>query len=188
MPVYLADPQTCTLTPVPDAGADNHISIDGSAANWSHITEENFLPGPKPGRCQTLIRAGNQSAKIAEGQRLEEIQKKLWFHVYDTSTEDGVYEFDQNRKTTVVKDDTLMVVKNQNVTVNENQEMTVDQNQTVKVNGLLRKIEARNIEEVVREKIYIRAGVELLLEGPGNGIIKIDSQGITIQGVMVKIN
>jgi hypothetical protein len=58
----------------------------------------------------------------------------------------------------------------------------------VTVNGLLRRVDAKNIEEEAVNKIHIRAGTELILEGPGNGIIKIDSHGITIQGAMVKIN
>jgi hypothetical protein len=36
-------------------------------------------------------------------------------------------------------------------------------------------------------QIYIEAGVELTLQGPG-GMIKIDKTGVTIQGVLVKIN
>jgi hypothetical protein len=186
--VFYRKPETNTEKPVPNAGTDNHVPTDGSAANWGSITSENFLAGPQPGQEQVLVKVGNQTAKVSEGQRWEEVQKKLLLHVYDTGSEDGVYVFDQNRQTTVSKNDKLTVVKSQNVTVNENQEVTVIENQTVKVEGELRKIEATNVEELVQEKIYIRAGVELLLEGPGGGMIKIDSHGITIQGVMVKIN
>jgi hypothetical protein len=186
--VFLKVTEVCTLTPVPAAGADNHICTEGSAANWGSITSENFLAGPQPGQEQVLIKVGNQTAKVSEGQRWEEVQKKLLLHVYDTGSEDGVYIFDQNRQTTVSKNDTLTVVENQKVTVNENQEVTVGENQTIKVEGELRKVNATNIEEVAVNKILISAGTELILQGPGNGIIKIDSHGITIQGAIVKIN
>jgi len=45
----------------------------------------------------------------------------------------------------------------------------------------------QNITESALLKITISAGVELNLVGPG-GSIKIDSTGVTIQGVLVKIN
>jgi hypothetical protein len=180
--------ETSTGTPVPNAGADNHIPTNGSAANWGSITSENFLAGPQPGRDQVLIKVGNQTAKVSEGQRWEEIQKKLLLHVHDTGSEDGVYVFDQNRQTTVSKSDTLTVVKNQDVTITENQNVTVIQNQTVKVTGELRKVDAINIAEAAVNVIHIKAGTELILEGPGGQMIKIDSKGVTIQGVVVKIN
>jgi hypothetical protein len=186
--VFYRKPETNTEKPVPNAGTDNHVPTDGSAANWGSITSENFLAGPQPGQEQVLVKVGNQTAKVSEGQRWEEVQKKLLLHVYDTGSEDGVYVFDQNRKTTVSKNDTLTVVKSQNVTVNENQDVTVIENQTVHVNGKLRKVEAKNISEEAVNKIYIKAGTELILEGPGGQMIKIDSTGITIQGIIVKIN
>src|SRR5215468_6714979 len=98
--VYSADTQTGTGTPVPNAGADNHVTTNGSAANWGSITSENFLAGPKPGQEQVLIKIGNQTAKVSQGQRLEEIQKKFSFRVHDGDPED-LLQFDQNRKTAV---------------------------------------------------------------------------------------
>jgi hypothetical protein len=185
--VYSADTQTNTGTPVPNAGADNHIPTNGSAANWGAITSDSFLAGPKPGQEQVLVRVGNQTAKVSDGQRLEEIQKRHWFKLYDTATENGDFEFDQHRKTTVKETDTLTVEKSQFLTVKENQEVTVETDQLVTV-FKERTVAATFINEFAKEKIYIRAGVELILEGPGGSMIKIDSSGITIQGVMVKIN
>jgi hypothetical protein len=52
----------------------------------------------------------------------------------------------------------------------------------------LRKVGAKEINESALEKIHIKAGTELILEGPAGQIIKIDSAGITIQGAVVKIN
>jgi hypothetical protein len=184
--VFYRKAETNTGKPVSNPGVDNHVITDGSAANWGSITSENFLAGPQPGQEQVLIKVGNQTAKVSEGQRWEEVQKKLLLHVYDTGSEDGVYVFDQNRNTTVSKNDTLTVVKSQNVTVTENQEVTVNQNQKVSVTNK-RDVDARHISEYGKETIVINAGVELVIQGPG-GSIKIDSHGVTIQGVIVKIN
>jgi hypothetical protein len=184
--VYSADTQTNTGTAVPNAGADNHIPTNGSAANWGSITSESFLAGPKPGQEQVLVKVGNQTAKVSDGQRLEEIQKRHWFKLYDTATENGDFEFDQHRKTTVKLSDTLMVEKSQNVTVKDNQNVTVEENQSVKVNKL-RKIDALEISEFGDEKITIVTRGEIVIQGPG-GSITINSKGVTIQGVLVKIN
>jgi hypothetical protein len=184
--VFDGKAETSTGTPVPSAGADNHIPTNGSAANWGSITSESFLGGPEPGQEQVLVKVGNQTAKVSQGNRLEEIQKKFSFRVCDGDPDD-VLQFDQNRTTTVIKSDNLTVKESQNVKVELDQNVGVDKNQTVIVKEL-RMIDAKEINELGREKIHIKAGTELILEGPGGQIIKIDSKGITIQGVVVKIN
>jgi hypothetical protein len=192
--VYKADTQTSTGTAVPSAGGDNHIPTTGSVANWGSITSETFLAGPKPGQEQVLVKVGNQTAKVSEGQRLEEIQKRHWFKLYDTATENGDFEFDQHRKSTVTLSDTLNVGEDQFVTVGRDQsvgtvrdqKVLISRDQTVSVTRK-RNVNAREIEEYGKEKITIQAGVELLIQGPG-GSIKIDRDGVTIQGVLVKIN
>jgi hypothetical protein len=191
--VYKGDTQTSTGTAVPNAGSDNHIPTGGSAASWSSITSESFLAGPKPGQEQVLIKVGNQTAKVSEGQRLEEIQKRHWFKLYDTATENGDFEFDQHRKSTVTLSDTLIVgedqfvtCRDQNVGTVRDQKVLVSRDQTVSVTRK-RNVNAREIEEYGKEKITIQAGVELIIQGPG-GSIKIDRDGVTIQGVLVKIN
>jgi hypothetical protein len=183
--VYSADTQTSTGTAVPNAGADNHISTNGSAANWSSITSESFLAGPKPGQDQVLIKIGDQTAMVSAGQRLEEIQKKFMFRVRDGDPED-VLQFDQNRNTAVTLSDTLTVGKNQIVKIVDDQNVTITRDQMVSVTNA-RNINARHISEYGKETIVINAGVELVIQGPG-GSIKIDSTGVTIQGVVVKIN
>jgi len=185
MPVFGSDTQTNTGTPVPNAGADNHIPTQGSAANWGSITSEGFLSGPKPGQEQVLIKIGDQTAMVSEGQRLEEIQKKLSFRVRDGDPED-VLQFDQNRKTAVTLSDTLTVGEDQKVTVVRDQQVRVTNDQTVSVTNK-RNVDARHISEYGKETIVINAGTELVIQGPG-GSIRIDSTGVTIQGVIVKIN
>jgi hypothetical protein len=171
--------------PIPER-ENCRFDTNGSAANWPDTMSENFLPGQKPARCQTLIRTGDQSAKIAEGQRHEDIHAKVLLHVHDGHAEDEL-KFDLDRTTTVSKNETTKVGENQKLTVIGDQEVTVNNNQTVKVAGKLRKVEALNITEFAKT-IHIQAGTEPILEGPAGQIIKIDSTGITIQGVMVRIN
>lgn len=158
--VFTKKTQIKTDTEVPQAGADNHISIKDSTADWSAITTESFLPDPKPGQDQVLVRSGHQTSKVAEGQSLNEVQQKLWMHVYD---QDEVRELEQNRKTQI----------------NQNETVTVLGSREVKVR--------QNIDESAGQNIAITAGMTLTLKGPG-GIIKIDQSGITIQGTLVKIN
>jgi hypothetical protein len=185
MSVFGSDTQTNTDTPVPNAGADNHISTKGSAAKWDSITSESFLSGPNPGQEQVLIKIGDQATKVSEGQRLEEIQKKFSFTVHDGDPED-VLQFDQNRNTTVTLSDTLTVGEDQKLTVARDQKVTVTNDQTVSVTNN-RNVDARHISEYGKETIVINAGVELIIQGPG-GSIKIDSTGVTIQGVVIKLN
>src|SRR5262245_16116878 len=185
--VFDKDPKTKTRTPVPEK-TDCRILTNGSSAKWGGgITGEDFLPAPQPGRFQTYVSCGDQTAMIQAGQRLEDIQKKFSFRVRDGHAEDEL-QFDLNRTTRVHKSDTLTVGEDQKLTVIRHQNVEVNKNQTVKVFGEMRKVEAINIDESALNKIYIKAGTELILEGPGGQMIKIDSSGVTIQGVVVKIN
>jgi hypothetical protein len=183
--VFNTKSETSTGTPVPNAGSDNHVPTNGSAANWGSITSENFLAGPSPGQEQVLIKVGDQTARVSEGQRLEDIQKKLSFRVRDGHSEDEL-QFDINRTTRVIKSDTLTVGEDQKVTVVRDQQVRVTNDQTVSVTNK-RNVDARHISEYGKETIYLNAGTELVIQGPG-GSIRIDSTGVTIQGVIVKIN
>jgi type VI secretion system secreted protein VgrG len=84
-----------------------------------------------------------------------------------------------NEKITIGKDRVESVGQNETVSIAKNRKETVGQDLEVTV--------ARNITESAGMKIKVSAGVELILEGPG-GMIKIDATGVTIQGVLVKIN
>lgn len=59
---------TATRAAVPEAGADNHIQITGSAGNWRSITTSAFLKGPEPGQDQVLIKSGDQSTAIEKNR------------------------------------------------------------------------------------------------------------------------
>jgi hypothetical protein len=183
--VFGKDPITMTRTPVPEK-TDCRILINGSSAKWGGgITGEDFLPAPQPGRFQTYVSCGDQTAMVAAGLRHEDIQKKFTFRVRDGHEEDEL-QFDINRTTRVIKSDTLTVGEDQKETVVRNQEVKVGKNQTVVVKES-RKIAAKEIVEFGDEKITIQTRGEIIIQGPG-GSITINSKGVTIQGVLVKIN
>jgi hypothetical protein len=182
--VYQGDTQTSTGTAVPNAGADNHIPISGSAASWGSITSESFLAGPQPGQEQVLVKVGNQTAMVAAGERKHDVYKDATTHVTEG---DNFHYYHQNRNTDVTKNESLVVhqdrlvgvVGTQYVTIRGEQYVTVIKNHNLNV--------TEHIKEHANRSITIDAGVELVLKGPG-GTIKIDKTGITIQGVMVRIN
>src|SRR4051812_23199468 len=66
--VFAKNNLTVTSTNVPDAGADNHVSIKGSAGDWRAITSSAFLRGPEPGQEQVLIVSGDQSIAIQKNR------------------------------------------------------------------------------------------------------------------------
>jgi hypothetical protein len=160
--------------------ADNHISIAGSKGNWSAINSDNFLGGPQPGQDQVLINSGNQTVKVAAGQSLREIQKMLKTQVHD---EDEVSLRDQSCKLTITKDDKLTIDGNR--TVNVNQHLTETSKKNIHVAAVAGQ--PTPLKGPPAGQIYIEADVALTLQGPG-GTIKIDKTGVTIQGVLVKIN
>lgn len=108
----------------------------------------------------------------------------------------------QDRSHTVKWNQTRVVGKNETTTVGENrkhdtigdQTKSVGKNDSLKVGrkmsaevGDSYTLTATNLIDESSKKIEIKAGVELILTGPG-GQIKIDSGGVTITGVLVKIN
>ncbi|MBO0797212.1 MAG: hypothetical protein J2P31_00155 [Blastocatellia bacterium] len=182
--VYQANTLTTTGTPVPNAGGDNHIPTSGSAASWNSITSNSFLPGPQPGQEQVLIRTGDQTAQVAAGQRQHEVLKNATTHVNDG---DNLLFYHQNRNTDITLDDTLTVHGNRDIGVQGKQTVTVIGEQWVTVVKDHNFNCTENVKEHANRTITIDAGVELVLQGPG-GSIKIDSSGVTIEGVLVKIN
>jgi hypothetical protein len=184
MPVYSADPQTSTGTAVPNAGADNHIPTNGSAANWGSITSESFLAGPNPGQEQVLIKVGNQTAQVAAGERKHDVFKDATTHV---NSGDNLLFYHKNRNTDVTLNDKLTVHGDREIGVQGKQTVTVLGEQLITVVKDHNFTVIENIKEHANRTITIDAGVELVLKGPG-GTITIDSGGVTIQGVLVKIN
>ncbi|HKX30028.1 MAG TPA: hypothetical protein VJ302_20230 [Blastocatellia bacterium] len=183
--VYNSNNLTATATPVPSAGSDNRIPIQGSAApNWKAITSDSFLAGPEAGQEQTLVKIGNQTAKVATGERKHDVSKNAITHV---NTGDNLLFYHQNRNTDVTLNDKLTVHGDREIGITGKQTVTVtgEQQVTVIKDHKLNVIE--NLKEHANRTVTIDAGVELVLQGPG-GMIKIDKTGVTIQGVLVKIN
>jgi hypothetical protein len=66
--VFAMNNLTVTSTTVPNAGADNHIPIKGSAGNWKSITGSAFLKGLEPGQEQVLVNSGDQSIAVQKNR------------------------------------------------------------------------------------------------------------------------
>lgn len=67
--VFAMNKLTGTSTAVPDAGADNHIPIKGSAAKWKSIKGQAFLDGYGPGQQQTSIKSADQIVEVQKNQK-----------------------------------------------------------------------------------------------------------------------
>jgi type VI secretion system secreted protein VgrG len=87
---------------------------------------------------------------------------------------------------TVGKDRTLNVIQNQKVTIGQNETITVTQKKQQSI-GDEYILAATNKLQESSKQIEITAGTTLTIQGPGGGI-KIDASGVTIWGVLVKIN
>ena len=167
--VFQMNPLTGTGTPVPKAGGDNHAPTDGSVASWSAITSESFLPGPQPGKDQTFIKTGDQTAKVAEGQNLTEVKKISDTHVTDGKT---ILKFDKSRETTIKDNDTLTIISG---------------NFSISVDGGKQTVNVKQSSSLEAQKVEITGREEIILKVGGN-FIKIDMTGITVFGTLVKIN
>jgi type VI secretion system secreted protein VgrG len=88
---------------------------------------------------------------------------------------------------TVGHDETLTVKNDRTKTVNHDETTKIGNHKTDSIGQILKVTAGDKIDEYANKNVVITAGVELTLNGPG-GMIKIDASGITIQGVLVKIN
>lgn len=197
---FNAATETSTSTPVPNAGGDNHINIAGSSGAWGSITSPSFLAGPKPGQEQTLIKVNNQTAMVQSGERIHDVQKNSTVNV---TVGDNLQNYFKNRNTNVTLNDTINVMQSQfvNVNIDQNSKILGNQNtvvvknkntsitgkETRNIQGELALSVTKNITESGLLEVKITAGTKLVLAGPG-GSITIDPSGVTIQGVIVKIN
>jgi hypothetical protein len=68
-PVFSADRSTRTAKPVPDAGADNHLSIPyGSLGDYYSVTNQNFVSGQGAGQDQISVRSNDHTIQVATNQ------------------------------------------------------------------------------------------------------------------------
>jgi hypothetical protein len=67
--VFGADNLTCTATPVPPAGADNHLSIPtNSLGDYYSVTNQCFVSGQDAGQQQISVRTGDHTNQVADNQ------------------------------------------------------------------------------------------------------------------------
>ncbi len=93
---------------------------------------------------------------------------------------------EKNETITVGKDMKHDVIGNKTTSVGKDEKTSVTLNKTDNV-GKVYTMTATNEINESSKTIKIQAGTELILSGPG-GQIKIDATGVTITGVLVKIN
>lgn len=134
---FNAAPITTTFLPVPNAGLDNHININGSSASWGSIASDTFLPVPNPGAEQTLLK-GTQCTKVTgnefvrvEGNRDVKIVGKLNTKIDTGETRDVKV----SRDTTVAILDKTTINGNGVTTINGNLNRSIMQTYTDTVIG-----------------------------------------------------
>ena len=144
---------------------------------------------------KTLNIKGNQAEHIegdmqlkiggSEGGKLDVVVEKKMTELIG---EDG-YDFHLkgDRKVLIDKSDSLAVSGDQKEDISGNKYLKVGMNQEDKV-GIKHAVDAgQEIHLKAGMKVIIEAGVQISLVGPG-GFVDIGPAGVTIQGVMVKIN
>src|SRR6266511_1795323 len=67
--VFGANCLTCTATPAPPAGADNHLSIpNNSLGDYYSVTNQSFVCGQGAGQQQLSVRTGDHTTQVADNQ------------------------------------------------------------------------------------------------------------------------
>jgi type VI secretion system secreted protein VgrG len=113
--------------------------------------------------------------------------KKGEEEVYLHAEKNWTIAVENDKSQNVGHDETLTVGRDRTKTVVRDEKTKFGRNKTDQIGQDLTVSAGKDIKESATMKINITAGVELTLNGPG-GMIKIDASGITIQGVLVKIN
>ena len=67
--VFGADSLTCTATPVPAAGADNHLCVpNNSLGDYYSVANQSFVSGQGAGQQQVSVRTGDHTNQVADNQ------------------------------------------------------------------------------------------------------------------------
>ncbi|QRK05075.1 type VI secretion system tip protein VgrG [Archangium violaceum] len=131
-----------------------------------------------------------RGAPSGEGQpnELRFEDKKGVEELYLHARRDMKVAVEQDSLREVGNDDTLVVKKDQIVSVEQGQSLTVGEDLQVKANKR-HALEAGEEVHLKSSKVIIEATSGLTLKGPGPGnFITIDASGVSIQGLLVKIN
>lgn len=210
------NPETMPPYTLPDnktqSGVKSRSSKGGSPANFNEFrfedkkgSEEVYLHAEKDwtimvendknqvvGRDETHLvkRDRTKTVKrnevtLVEGNRTETVNGD------ETITVSGkggnrTEKVEKNETITIGKDMKHDVVGNKTTSVGKDENTSVTQNKTDNVGDKFTLTATNEINESSKT-IKIQAGMELILSGPG-GQIKIDATGVTITGVLVKIN
>jgi type VI secretion system secreted protein VgrG len=132
----------------------------------------------------------SRSSKSGTADNFNEFRfedKKGEEEVYLHAEKNWTIMVENDKGQTVGHDETLTVKNDRTKTVIHDEKTKIGINKTDNIGQDLTISAGKDIKESATMKVNITAGVELTLNGPG-GMIKIDASGITIQGVLVKIN
>ncbi|HEU4389591.1 MAG TPA: type VI secretion system tip protein TssI/VgrG, partial [Blastocatellia bacterium] len=160
------------------SGVKSRSSLSGSPSNFNEFRFED-----KKGNEEVYLHAEKNWTIMVENDKNQTVghDETLTVHHDRTKT------VDHNETTTIGVNRSESVGSNETVTIGSNRDHSIGQNDSLTVGADRSVTIARNLSESAGMTINITAGVELNLIGPG-GTIKIDASGVTIQGVLVKIN
>lgn len=152
------------------SGIKSRSSLGGGDANFNEIRFED-----KKGNEELYIHAEKDENIVVENNKTEFVGASERITITSARTEsvgsNETLSVGVNRSRSVGKNETISIAQNKNETVGQDLIVTV----------------GKNMSEFANLKVQIEAGVELKLIGPG-GSITLDASGVTIQGVLVKIN
>jgi type VI secretion system secreted protein VgrG len=132
----------------------------------------------------------SRSSKSGTADNFNEVRfedKKGEEEIYLHAEKNWNITVENDKGQTVGHDETLTVKNDRTKTVIHDEKTKIGNNKTDSIGQDLTISAGKDIQESATMKINLTAGVELTLNGPG-GMIKIDASGVTIQGVLVKIN
>ncbi len=175
------NPETMPPYELPDnktqSGVKSRSSKDGSPSNFNEFRFED-----KKGKEEIYLHAEKNWTIMVENDKNQIVGHDETLTVKNDRTK--VVKRDE--KNTIGRDHVHDVIGESTNSVGKNKKTSValDENHNV---GKKYTLAATNEINESSMKIEISAGTELILNGPG-GQIKIDASGVTITGVLVKIN
>jgi type VI secretion system secreted protein VgrG len=140
--------------------------------------------------CKTQSGIKSRSSKNGTADNFNEFRfedKKGEEEVYLHAEKNWTIMVENDKGQTVGHDETLTVKNDRSKTVVRDEKTKIGNNKTDDIGQVLKITAGDKIDAYATKNVVITAGVDLTLNGPG-GMIKIDASGITIQGVLVKIN
>ena len=141
--------------------------------------------GKKAGDWRTKI-YGNRQSHVLKNH-VEHVEGNYELKVAGSEGGNLDLNVEKNRAEKIGKDSHLVIGGNQSEKVSGTLSMTIGKNEQVKVGQKCAVEAGQEIHLKAGMKLIIEAGMQVSIVGPG-GFIDIGPAGVTIQGVMVKIN